>query len=182
MRVIAIAVVVAGCLAGCRSTPQPRYFTLNMTPSGKAVPDFSLEVDRIRASEPLARRDLLVKKTPTEVEYYAVEQWAADPGQLVSEKLTAEFGHRPEASKRVILSGEVLGFEQIDAPAGPEAHIKLDLEFRRADADRFDAPALKKTYELSLPAEGSGPSAVVQALSRGLERIAAEIVADAGAL
>jgi ABC-type uncharacterized transport system auxiliary subunit len=183
MKAAAVAMVVTlAVLTGCRSTPETRYYTLNMAPSGQAAPDFGLEVDRIRSAEPLARRNILVKKTSTEVEYYAVDQWAADPGELVNEKLSSEFGHRPDAQKRFLVSGEVLAFEQIDTASGPEAHIKLDLEFRREDADRFDAPALKKTYELSLPAPGGGPSAVAEALSRGLEQIAAQVIADAGKL
>lgn len=177
-----VAVLAMGFLAGCGNSPASRYYTLDMKPSGGAAPAFGLEVERIRSSEPVARRDILIKKTPLEVEYYAVDKWAADPGQLVGEKLAAEFGHRPDADKRVRISGNLLGFEQVDTPVGPEAHIKLDLEFRRAAADRFDAPALKKTYELSLPMQGNGPAAVAETLSRGLEQVAAQIAADAGKL
>ena len=183
MRVSAIAVLIVGCLlAGCRTTPESRFYTLNMAPSGHAAPDFGIEVEPLRTSEPLARRDILIKKTPIQVEYYAEDQWAADPGELVSEKLASEFGHRPDAEKQIRVGGQVLAFEQVDTANGVEAHIKLDLEFRKAGANRLEEPALKKTYELSLPVEGGGPSSVAKALSDGLERIAAEIVADAGKL
>jgi uncharacterized lipoprotein YmbA len=183
MRFAAIAVLVTGCLlAGCRSTPQDRYYTLNMAASGKAQADFGLEVDPIRTSEPLSRRDILIKKTPIEVEYYAVDQWAADPGELVTEKLASEFGHRPEAAKQFRVGGQVLAFEQVDSPDGPQARIKLDLAVRKAEADRLDEPALKKTYELNLPVQGEGPAAVAKALSDGLEQIAAQIVADVAKL
>ncbi|MDX9972122.1 MAG: ABC-type transport auxiliary lipoprotein family protein [FCB group bacterium] len=183
MRLVTIAALIAGCLlAGCRSTPENRFYTLNMAPSGQVKSGLAIDVEPLRTSEALARRDILIKKTPTEVEYYAVDQWAADPGELVTEKLAAEFGHRPDASNRVRVGGQVLGFEQVDTANGAEAHIKLDLTFRKADASRLDEPALKKTYELSLPAQGGGPSSVARALSDGLERLATEIAADANGL
>lgn len=181
----ACCAVTLGCLVmglGCTTTPPPRYYTLDMAPSGTVHPECDFVVARIRATEPLARRDILVKKTPTEIEYYALEQWAADPGLLVSEKLAAELGHRPDAAKRIEISGEVLAFEQIDRHGGAEAHLKLYLEFRTAEQRPFDEPAMKRTYDLYLPVEATPPAGVVLALSKGLEHIAAAVAADAATL
>ncbi len=179
-RVLALSGLVA--LVGCTTTPAPRYYTLDMAPSGTVTPDCDFVVARIRATEPLARRDILVKKTPTEIEYYALEQWAADPGLLVSEKLAAELGHRPDAAKTIAVSGEVLAFEQVDRQSGVEAHLKLYLEFRTAEQRPLDEPAMKRTYELYLPVQTPPPAGVVLALSKGLEQIAAAVAADAAKL
>ncbi len=176
------AMACAAFAAACKTTPPSKYYTLDMTPSGTAVPDYGIEVQRIRSAEPLARRDILVKTSPTEIEYYALDQWSADPGLLVAEKLQAEFGHRTDAEKQVRLTGQLLAFEQQDTPGGPAARVKLNLEFRTADRDLYDDPLLKKTYEIELPAASPGPGGVVRALSQAIERIAAEIVADADAL
>ena len=46
----------------------------------------------------------------------------------------------------------------------------------------FDEPALKKTYEMTHPVDEGTPGALVQALSQAIEKIAAQVAADAGAL
>jgi ABC-type uncharacterized transport system auxiliary subunit len=183
MRAVVAGIALLAVLsAACRSTPPARNYTLNMTPSGPPTSGLAIDVQRIRSLEPVARRDIMVKKTPTQVEYYALDQWAADPGQLVAEKLQAEFGYQPEAPKRITVSGELVAFEEVDGPQGATAHVKLDLEFRRADQDRFDEPALRKRYELTVPVEGTGADAVARALSGALEQLADQVAADAAGL
>ena len=52
----------------------------------------NVRVERLREVESLARKEILVQRTPTQIEYYAVDQWAAAPGELISQKLEAELG------------------------------------------------------------------------------------------
>jgi ABC-type uncharacterized transport system auxiliary subunit len=99
----------------------------------------------------------------------------------VPEKLRAEFGaHQPER-KTIVISGDILAFEQVDRDSDAEAHIKLDLSFRNREAGRYSTPLLRKRYEVYVPADEAHPAAVVQALSKGLESLAGEIAADASA-
>lgn len=167
-------------LAACMSTPAPRYFTIDMRPSGEANAPCGVRVERLRAVEPVARREIMIKASPTEVEYYASDLWVADLGELVQEKLNAELSQDKNSAPAVLVSGSVLAFEQVDAPDGAEAHIKLELVFRQAGARRSDS-ALEKTYEVCVETDNNIPEAVVEALSRGLEEIAREIARDAGA-
>jgi len=178
----AVLVIVLAAACGCATGPAPRYYTLDMQPTGSARPACNIEIARLRSSEALARNDIMIKKTATEIEYYAAHRWAADPGELVREKLQTEFGRNPEAEKTIVVSGDLLGFEQADVGGGAEARVKLDLEFRSEDAARNGPPILRKTYEATKAAERKTPEAVVEALSRALEDVAAAIVADAGAL
>jgi len=150
-----------------------------MRPSGGASTQYNIDVDRLRPAEALTRTDILIEKSPTEIEYYARDRWAAGLSELVAEKLESELGPDLDGRATIVISGKILAFGQAD---GAGAHIKLDVELRREDASRHDKALFEKTYEKSLPAGGNGPSAVVRALSRGLEMIAREIADDVNGL
>jgi uncharacterized lipoprotein YmbA len=140
-------------------------------------------VERLRPAEPLARRELLIQKSPTEIEYYARDRWAADLGELVAQKLEAEFGPAPDGAKILVISGAILSFGQADLPGGgAEAHIKLKLAYRPAGVSRYVKPLLEKTHEVRFETKAATPAAVVKGLSEGLERVAADIAADASGL
>lgn len=168
-------------VAACAHRADIRYYTLDMAPSAELNPKYNLSVERIRPSEPLTRKEILIKKTATQIEYYAVDQWAADVGELVTEKLKAEFGPRKDGQDTLSITGTVLAFEQIDVASGAEACVKLDLVLRPEGASRYDAPFLDKTYEVHLPASAERPDAIVEALSKALENVAAQIVKDVNA-
>jgi len=91
MRQVAFILAVS-LLAACASTPEPHYYTLDMTPAQDPAAEHLERVERFTAAEPLARRNILIKKTPTQIEYYVGHQWAASPAGIVAEKLAAEFG------------------------------------------------------------------------------------------
>lgn len=170
-------------LAGCATAPAPHYYTLDMRASGKAVPPCTLSVERLRESEALGRREILIQRTPTEVEYYAVDQWTAALGELVSQKLQAEFGCASDDDKpEYSLSGTILDFGQVDLADGLEAYVRLDIEFRLPNKSRYSEPLFKKIYSARIKAEGEDAGAVVLALSRCLEQIAAEIAGDAASV
>ena len=165
---------------GCLSTPQTRYYTLDMNSSEHSETTVNIHIDRIRVAEPLARKEVLIKKSPTEIEYYVQDQWAANVSELVQEKLDEEFGLPQEGRQCVVLSGMVLAFEQKDIDGGAVGHVKLLMEFYK---DRRDGePLLKKTYNKALPAASNNASGVVQAISECLEALAVNIAADAATL
>jgi ABC-type uncharacterized transport system auxiliary subunit len=176
-------VIAFALLAGCRTTPPSSLHTLDMTPSGSAMPNVNIDVDRLRPSEALGRKDILIKKSPTAVEYYATEQWASNLGEIVPEKLEAEFGADLKGRDTVLISGTILGFEKVDADnGGHEAHIKLDLAFRWDGESLYETPLLEKVYELTLPVETGRAADLSVTLSRGLETIAAQVVEDVNGL
>ena len=174
-----IAVAVLGVLAGCATTVETQYFTLDMRDADPGEPAAAVRVDRIIVAEPLSRKDILIQKTPTEVEYYATAQWAAGIDDLVTEKLEAEFGHMPLDADPFLLSGVLYQFEQVDVGGGAEAHAQLDVELR---TERYGDPVFEKTYTERMAAGAAAPGPVVQALSRCVERIAARVLEDAAAL
>lgn len=166
--------------AGCAHAPASRYYTLDMARSGQTDCPRNLVVTTLRAAEPLTRRALLIRKDPTELEYYAGHEWAARVEELVAEKLEAEFGPPRDGRETLEIEGTVTAFEQVDVPGGAEARIRLRLAFRRA-GERGD-PLLTKTYEAAARAASATPKDVAVGLSRAVEQVAREIAADAAAL
>ncbi len=177
MKRFALPVLILA-VAACAGRTEIDYFTLDMSPSTELDPAYNLQIDRLRPTEPLTRKEILIKKSPTQIEYWSSAHWAADVGELVTEKLAVEFGPRKEGQEALTLKGTILAFEQVDVPGGAEASIKIDLELRKIGGSRYDEPFLSRVYEVRLPAEAATPDAVVNALSKGLEGIAREIVGD----
>ncbi len=169
-------------LASCASTPDLDYYTLDMSSSGKAVSDLDLEVDRFAASQRIDRAQIVIQQSPTRIELYATERWASSVGEMVERKLTAEFGPAVGGRRALRVSGTVVALEQVDSPAGPQALARLEIAIRDGGAKRYEAALLEKTYEARRAADSNSVDAVVQALSRAVEAIAAEIAADAADL
>jgi len=163
---------------GCASAPKINYYTLAMEPSGRVQTEHNLVVERFRTTEALGRNQILIYKSPTEIEYYAADQWAGGVGELVQQKLSEEFGPYVEGRNNLIVSGTVLAFEQVDQPGGTAARIKLQVVVRDADGKRYQKPMMEKTYGITRDARGPKPSAVVQTLSKCVEEIAIEIAGD----
>ena len=180
-RVIAAAALAVLSFGGCASSPVLSYYTLDMSPSGAEPPSVNIRIDRLQVAESLSRADIFVRTSPTEVEYYATDRWVSNLGALVREKLQVEFGPPLPGRYAVSLSGEIFSFGQVDTARGADAHIKMSVVVSAGNARRSDSPLVEKVYEVSSPAESSTPSAVVEALSKGLESIAESIVADIAA-
>ncbi len=182
MRVAHALIAFLVIVAGCASAPNLDYYTVDMTPSRTAVSDLNLEVGHFATAEKLDRTQIVIQQTPTRIDYYSNERWAASVGEMVEHKLTAEFGPEVEGRRGLIVSGRITAFEQVDASSGPQARARLEVAIREGGAKRYETPLLEKTYEASRTAENNSVDAVVRALSRAIEEIAAEIAADAAGL
>jgi len=169
-------------LISCASAPNLDYYTLDMTPSKARGGGANLVVDRFTVSEKLDRHQIVIQQSPTRVSYYATERWASSVGELVEHKLAAEFGPVDADQRSLIVEGNVVAFEQIDSAAGPVARVGFEITIRDGDSKRYETPLLEKSYEAERPTSDNNVDAVVQALSRAVEEIAAEIAEDAKGL
>jgi len=179
MRIAVVAVVVA--FSGCSTTP-PAYYTLDMRPSGTTESVANLSVGSIVIADAIAQRNVLIRKSPTEVEYYAVGEWAGSVDELIREKLEAEFGGPVAERRTLVLTGRLLNFGQVDAPEGAVAHLKIAVEARETGKSRYSPALLSKTYDITHPAAESSANGVAAALSRCVEKLAAALVADTAGL
>ena len=166
------------CVAGCLSVPEPNYYTLDMRASGRVESPFVLDSVRIHAGEAVSRREIMIRTSPTEIEYYATQLWAADLGEQLSEKLKTEFGPTDAPVAAVNIDGDLLAFEQVDTKDGADARIKLDLRVTMDFGAGTEPRSFSKIYETVVTAEAQAAPAIVKALSRGLEKIAGELAED----
>jgi ABC-type uncharacterized transport system auxiliary subunit len=169
-------------VCACASAPKIDYYTLGMEPSGRTEPTVNLSVERFRSTEALGRSQIMVLASPTRIEYYATDHWSGSIGEMVQQKLAAEFGEAVDGRKTLVVSGKVLACEQVDGPEGAEARVRVEIAVRDAEVPRYQPPLLEKSYSSSRPVAGTNPGAVVEELSRCVEDIATEIAADASAL
>lgn len=177
-----LALLLAGLTAGCATAPSPSLYTLDMAPSALAGSPVNISVGRLHIAEALQNKKILIKKSPTEIEYYAAAQWAAGLDELLSEKLGVEFGPVDPARPAYFITGALLAFEQVDTATGGEAHVKLELEIRKEGTSYYSPPALAKTYDVRIAVAESTAGGVVGSLSASLEKVARAIVADASAI
>jgi len=177
-----IVLIVAFLAAGCATAPGPNLYTLNMAPASGDSGGVQIAVGRLRIAEALQNKRILIKKSPTEIEYYAAAQWAAGLDELLAEKLGVEFGQPDASGAASVLSGTLLAFEQVDSATGAEAHVRLAIEIRKEGTSYYSPPALAKTYDVRLPVAAPTAGVVVEALSACLEQVAQAIVADTSAL
>lgn len=175
---VLLAAITLPGLTACVSVPESNFYTLDMRASGGVADTGRIEVARFNASDVLSKPAILIQATPTRIEYYAVDRWAADLAELIQEKLQSEFG--PVSAPDFRIEGDILGFEQVDTGKNSaDARVKLRV---RVYGVGEREPLQRKTYEIQTPAEGEGPDAVVQALSRILEEIAVQISGDLATL
>ncbi len=182
MKRLFVTVSVLAVISGCASAPTPRFFTVDMHSSGQVKTSKNIKIDRIMLSQALIRPEIMIRTSPTEIEYYAKNRWVSRLDEIVTEKLQAEFGERIEDAETVVLFGTLLAFEQIDIGDSANAHIKLQVAFRKGDLARRDEPSLEKTYDIEVTAKAKSADEVVKALSTALEQIAGQIAKDANAL
>jgi hypothetical protein len=190
MRGPILALAALALLSGCATAPDMRYHTLDMTPSGSAgTLPVNVTVEALRAGQAVRRPEIMVKRSPTEIEYYAEHAWAADVAEVVREKLAAELGPKDPEKPAILVWGTIQAFGQVDTPEGAKPHIKLELAFRLSGTSRYAEPLLEVTYE-NRPGEEPAvapPSAkaedaaraVVIALSGRLADMSREIGRDA---
>ena len=177
----AAGMLLALALGACASAPKLDFYTLDMTPSGRARPELDLQVERFTVTGMLARDAIVIQHSATGIDLYATERWAAGLGELVERKLEAELGPQRGGRPTLVVGGEVIECQQADVPSGAEARLGLVVTIREAGAPRSTA-LLVKTYRARRPAAAATAEAVVEALSRAAEDIAVEIAADASAL
>lgn len=180
MKVTGALVVLLAVLApGCASAPKVHFYTLDMRASGTSSAPVNIRIERMRESDALARRDLMINKTATEIEYYTNARWATAVNEMLATKFQEEFGQKQPGRATVLLWGTVVCCGQEDTPSGPQAHLKVQVSARADGKSRYEAPLFEKTYDVTQRAAAGTPSAVVAALSECASQMASEIKRDA---
>ncbi len=178
-----VIMVLDTLLSGCASAPQYRYYTIDMKPSAELAPPVRIEGVRIfPINQALRGPEIMIRTSPTQIEYYAMDRWASGLDEQIAEKINTEFASASSDLEIFNITATLMAFEQVDTPAGPEVLVKLDANIQSS----FRAPgqkpiSLRKLYVITRPAAAPGAAAAVEALSRATEAIASEMAADIAA-
>lgn len=186
---ILIACLCAAFLAGCASSPPPRFYTLSSASVQAGTPqaDCSVSVGPVSVPAVVDRLQIVVRTGPNTVFINQFDRWASplkdDIGRVVAENLMVLLGTTritlfpksaaDDASYRAAI--DVLRFD-----SEPGKTVTLDALWKVRSASRGQVRQGRTTIDE--PARGAGYDALVAAHSRALGRLSAEIAAAIGEL
>jgi ABC-type uncharacterized transport system auxiliary subunit len=179
MRRAPIIVVLALALAGCalaRATPNVRYYTLAITAAPPTQVAAPIRVGTITSDQPYATERMAFRSSPYQLDYYTYHRWAADPRNLVR-TVARDYFERASGTAAGVpfeLEGNIRRLEEVDDPSGWRGALALDVRLARGGKI-----VLERAYSESEPAEARRPEAVAAALSRALQRILDQVLAEA---
>ncbi len=159
--------------------------TLDMA-QAHTIADIFAQLDGVRiflVNQALQRPEIMIRTSPTQVEYYAIDRWASGLEEQIAGKINTEFASASSDLQPFNITATLMAFEQVDTPAGPEVLVKLDANIQPSfDATGQEPIYLRKLYVVTRPAAAPGAAAAVEALSRATEAIASEMAADIAAV
>jgi len=175
------ALMLVALLTGCASVPQFRYYTIDMQSRAQVDSPVRVSDVRIAVNQALARPEIMVRTSPTQIEYYALDRWASGLDEQIAEKLKTEFNGLPMDRPQLALEGTLMAFEQVDTPQGATVRVKLEIESVHPIKELAAfSPSFQKIYDRTEPVSAATAESAVEALSRATEAIAAELGKDLG--
>jgi len=166
-------------LSGCASAPEYRYYTVDMQPHAQLTPAARVEGVRVVVNQALNRPEIMIRTSPTQIEYYALDRWAAGLDEQIRQKISAEFAVAAGELPAVEIICTLMAFEQVDTPAGPQVRATIDATIQSKSSRPIIS--IQKLYTVEEKAAAPGAAAAVEALSRAVEGIARLMAADIAA-
>jgi uncharacterized lipoprotein YmbA len=181
------AMMLAGVLTACGSSPPSHYYELSAEPDPASVaqagyPTRTVAIGEVKLPGALDRPQIARQIGPNQLEYAESDRWAGPLDDMVRRVLAADL--RP-----LLPAGTALVASDSSAPAG----LTVAVEVSRFDADKAGRVMLDATWEtldknakvtgapraanIVEPGSGSDAAAVAAAMSRALGRLADTIAA-----
>jgi len=188
--ILGAALLVAGILAGCSSSPPSHYYVLSAQPDPAAVrhvgsPWRTVAVGAVRLPGALDRPQIARRLGPNQLEYAEAERWAGPLDDMTRRVLSADL--------RPLLPA---GTTMVADDSSASADMTIAIEMARFDADKGGRVVLNASWEtlgtngkvVGLPREekiiepgtGSDAAAVAATMSRALAGLADKIAAGIG--
>lgn len=157
-RLLAVAALLSaftltGCLGG--STEPSRYYTVSaesISVAG-ATSDARVHVKKFTIDPAYQRTNIVYRESPYDFMFYDLDLWATRPEQmltqvageyLVKSNMFKSVDLKPMGKPDFELLGNVDAIEEIDEGNSQEAHLALQLTFRKVGED---APLWEKRYD-----------------------------------
>ena len=157
-RMLAVAALLSaftltGCLGG--STEPSRYYTVSaesISVAG-ATSDTRVHVKKFTIDPAYQRTNIVYRESPYDFMFYDLDLWATRPEQmltqvageyLVKSNMFKSVDLKPMGKPDFELLGNVDAIEEIDEGNSQEAHLAVQLTFRKVGED---APLWEKRYD-----------------------------------
>ncbi len=184
------ALMLAGILAGCGSSPPSHYYVLTAQPDPSAAqpagaPVRTVAIGEVKLPGALDRPQVAREIGPNQIEYAETDRWAGPLDEMARRVLAADL--RP-----LLPAGTALVASDSSAPAA----LTVAVEVSRFDADKAGRVTLEATWEtldknervigaprsvdILEPGSGPGAAAVAETMSRALARLADNIATGLG--
>ncbi|MCP5152238.1 MAG: membrane integrity-associated transporter subunit PqiC [Ectothiorhodospiraceae bacterium] len=205
VRALALAVAIAGTQTGCTLLPEPddaatvRTYTLEPTlpaPGATARSETVLLLAPVRAGPGYATPRMAYTETPSELAYFATNEWVDEPAKLVEAAVLQALDRG--GSFRAVVSGPgapladvALDIELVvlrqefgsgGTPGGSRGGSMVRLGLRAVATDVASARVIAaRRFEVTEPAPSADPAGGVVAATRALTRVLPDIVSFAAA-
>lgn len=182
---MALLPVLTGCASGLVSAPPPDTYGLSSAPvvEGQRSRNRQILIAEPVALKALDSEQIVIRPTPSSIQYLAKSQWSDRLPNIVQDKLVQAFENsgrvggvgRPgdglAIDYKIITS--IRAFE-IKADAGERAVVELSAKILN---DRNGVVVSTRVFRAATPVTGSGNAAYVQSLDRAFETVVRDLVA-----
>ena len=181
---LAMATVLSGCAGGIIPETPPDTYGLSAAPqvAGKGARNRQILISDPSALKALDSEKIVIRPTPSAIEYLADSQWSDRLPNMVQDKLVQAFENsgrvggvgRPGDGLAIdykIITG-IRAFE-IKADRGEQAIVELSVKILN---DRNGVVVATQVFRASAPVSGSGNAAYVQSLDRAFEIVVQDLV------
>ncbi len=179
--------------AGCGKPPTlvQRYVLDYPSPavSGSGKIGEVIKVELFEVSQAYNSPAMIYQPHPYKSDTYQYHRWRVNPGNMVTDYLLRDLRNSrlfkaalPAGSSgksRFLLEGGVEEFQETDEPDGWKAALALNVTL--LDLSRQELPqrvVFQKNYRAVEPLTEQTPKGLAQGMSRAMERLSAEIIAD----
>lgn len=178
---LSLAAVLA---SGCGTKANNDTFDLSLTPagSGPAAHNRQILVTEPTALKSLDSEQVVVRVSPSEIQYLANSQWGDRLPRMVQSKLVEAFENsgrlggvgKPGQGLAIDyqLITDVRAFE-IDTVGGDRGVVEISVKLLN---DRNGSVKAQKVFSASQPASGTSNEAYIRAMDQAFARVSAEIV------
>jgi uncharacterized lipoprotein YmbA len=189
MRKLGGALMLAGLLSACGTSPPSHYFVLSAqpdpAPAGTAVAVRTVALGAVRLPEALDRPEMARRLGPNQLEYAETDRWAGPLDDMVRRILASDL-------QPLLPPGTVV----VSADSATPADATVAVNITRFDADKAGRVTLHASWEILdknarvvsppravgvvLPAAGADAAAVAATMSRAVAGLADNIAAGLG--
>lgn len=181
---LAVVTLLSGCGGGLLSAPPPDTYGLSSAPavSGQRAGNRQILIGEPTALKALDSEKIVIRPSPSAIEYLANSQWSDRLPNIVQDKLVQAFENSGRIGG-VGRPGDGLAIDykiitairsfEIKADAGEQAVVEISAKVLN---DRNGVVMASRIFRSTAPVTGSGNAAYVQSLDRAFEAVVQDLV------